>query len=162
MTTPGGNQRTLDCVCFNLRKATRSITHIYDAALRGSGLRATQFTVLNVIQRLGSAGVTRIAEVAVVDRTTLTRGLAVLERGGLVQTLASNDARERVYALTPRGARALTKAHRHWTTAQDRVVELLGATRVQRLLGDLGQVVHAARSARHQAARPEHTRGRQR
>ena len=162
MNTFSGDGRALDCVCFNLRKATRSITHIYDAALRGSGLRATQFTVLNVIQRLGSAGVTRIAEVAVVDRTTLTRGLAVLERGGLVRTLASNDARERVYALTPPGTRALAKAHRHWTAAQDRVVELLGAARVQRLLGDLGEVVHVARNARRQAPRAERARGRQR
>jgi DNA-binding MarR family transcriptional regulator len=147
----GDGDRGLECVCFNLRKATRSITHVYDAALRASGLRATQFTVLKVVQRLGSAGVTRIADVAVLDRTTLTRSLAVLERGGLVRVLPSPDGRERVYALTPRGERVLARAHQRWNAAQDQVVALLGAARVQRLLGDLGKVVHAARGERRAA-----------
>jgi DNA-binding MarR family transcriptional regulator len=138
----------LECVCFNLRKATRSITSVYDDALRASRLRATQFTVLNVVQRLEIAGVTRIAEVAVLDRTTLTRSLAVLERAGLVRLLSSTDGRERLYTVTPRGTRALARANQRWNAAQDQVVALLGAARVQRLLGDLGEVVQAAQNAR--------------
>ena len=140
--------RALDCVCFNLRKATRSITHVYDAALRASGLRATQFTVLNVVQRLGRAGVTKIAAVAVLDRTTLTRSLALLERDGLVRIVPSDDARERLYALTPRGARTIEQALTRWDTAQSRVVDQLGSARVRRLLEDLGDVVQAARAVR--------------
>lgn len=150
------DDRALDCVCFNLRKATRSITHVYDAALRASGLRATQFTVLNVVHRLQQAGVTRIADIAVLDRTTLTRSLAVLERADLVRLVPSGDARERVYALTPRGLRTLERAHARWDAAQSGVVARLGAARVRRLLGDLGEVVQAARSAR---AEREHGAG---
>jgi DNA-binding MarR family transcriptional regulator len=86
--------------------------------------------------------------VAVLDRTTLTRSLAVLERTGLVGVVPSSDARERVYALTPRGVRALERAHARWDAAQSGVVARLGAARVRRLLGDLGEVVQAARSAR--------------
>ena len=142
------DDRALGCVCFNLRKATRSITHIYDAALRASGLRATQFTVLNVVQRLGQAGVTNIAAVAVLDRTTLTRSLALLERDGLVRVVPSDDARERLYALTPRGARTIEQALARWETAQSRVVARLGPARVRRLLDDLSDVVQAAQAVR--------------
>src|SRR5262245_28475343 len=117
--------QALDCVCFSLRKATRSITHVYDAALRASGLRATQFTVLNVVQRMGRAGVTKIAAIAVLDRTTLTRSLALLERDGLVRVVPSEDARERLYTVTPRGARAIAQALARWDTAQARVVARL-------------------------------------
>lgn len=152
------DDRALDCVCFSLRKATRSITHVYDAALRASGLRATQFTVLNVVHRLREAGVTRIAEVAVLDRTTLTRSLAVLQRGDMVRVVPSGDARERRYALTPRGMRVLQRAHARWDAAQADVVARLGSARVQRLLGDLGEVVQATRSA--PGRRTERKRGR--
>jgi DNA-binding MarR family transcriptional regulator len=142
-----------DCVCFNLRKATRSITHIYDAALRPSGLRATQFTVLNVIQRLAPAGVTKIADVSVIDRTTLTRSLALLERDGLVRLVPSEDVRERLYVLTNRGERALQRAAPLWDAAQARVIDILGATRVRRLLGDLETVVHTGRVAKAERVR---------
>jgi DNA-binding MarR family transcriptional regulator len=137
-----------DCVCFNLRKATRSITHLYDAALRPSGLRATQFTVLTVIHRLAPAGVTKIADVSVIDRTTLTRSLALLERDGLIRLVPSRDIRERLYALTNRGERALERAAPLWGAAQARVIDILGATRVRRLLGDLETVVHTGRVAK--------------
>jgi len=135
-------------VCFNLRKATRSVTHIYDAALRPAGLRATQFTVLNVVHGLAPAGVTRIAELAVIDRTTLTRSLALLERAGLLRVVASNDARERRYALTARGTRTLARAAPLWDAAQARVVELLGPALFRRLIDDLGEVVITARAAK--------------
>lgn len=142
-----------DCVCFNLRKATRSITHIYDAALRPSGLRATQFTVLNVIHRLAPAAVTKIADVSVIDRTTLTRSLALLERDGLIRLVPSQDVRERLYVLTNRGGRAMQRALPLWDAAQARVIDILGATRVRHLLGDLERVVHTGRVAKAERAR---------
>ena len=136
------------CVCFNLRKATRSITHVYDAALRPAGLRSTQFTVLNVVHALSPAGITQIAQHAVIDRTTLTRSLALLERAELVRRVASADARERRYVLTPGGERALARARPLWDAAQARVVELLGAGLFRRLLRDLDAVVHTAHTAK--------------
>lgn len=143
-----------NCVCFNLRKATRSITQIYDTALRPSGLRATQFTVLTVIHRLAPAGVTKIADVSVIDRTTLTRSLALLERDGLIRLEPSDDVRERLYVLTKRGERALERAAPLWDAAQARIIDILGAARVRRLLGDLETVVHTGRVAK--AARMRH------
>src|SRR5262245_42586732 len=139
---------TTRCVCFNLRKATRAITHVYDAALRPAGLRATQFTVLNVVRAMAPAGVTQIAAQAVSDRTTLTRSLALLERADLVRVVASDDARERRYALTAGGGRALARAAPLWDAAQARVVDLLGAPLFGRLLHDLDDVVRTARAAK--------------
>ncbi|MEE9539836.1 MAG: MarR family transcriptional regulator, partial [candidate division NC10 bacterium] len=34
------------CVCFNIRKAARAISQLYDDVLRPSGLRVTQFSIL--------------------------------------------------------------------------------------------------------------------
>lgn len=135
-----------ECVCFGLRKAARSITYVYDAALKPAGLRATQFTVLNVIRRLAPATVTRIADVAVIDRTTLTRSLALLERDGLIRPVPTVDGREKRYALTARGERVLARALPLWERTQARVLTVLGGERMERLFEDLGQLVHAGRT----------------
>ena len=42
------------CVCFNLRKATRAITQIYDDMFRGAGLRTTQIAILNSLKTIGA------------------------------------------------------------------------------------------------------------
>ena len=41
---------TQQCSCFNLQKATRAITRVYDQALRPSGLRTGQFLLLTQIK----------------------------------------------------------------------------------------------------------------
>jgi DNA-binding MarR family transcriptional regulator len=135
-----------ECVCFGLRKAARSITNVYDAALKPAGLRATQFTVLNVIRRLAPAAMTRIAEVAVIDRTTLTRSLALLERDRLIRPVPSADAREKRYVLTARGERAVARALPLWERTQARVLAVLGGERMERLFEDLGQLVQTGRN----------------
>ena len=63
------------CACANLRKAARVVTQAYDKALKPTGLRATQFTVIATLATEGDAPLTRLAEALVMDRTTLTRNL---------------------------------------------------------------------------------------
>src|ERR1700757_2135942 len=67
--------KCMDCTCFSLRKTTRAITQLYDEALRPTGLRVTQFSLLIATVMLESVTVTRLAEIGVMDRTTLTRNL---------------------------------------------------------------------------------------
>jgi len=47
------------CACFNIRKAARAISQLYDDVLRPSGLRVTQFSILAVTKRLGPVTVRR-------------------------------------------------------------------------------------------------------
>lgn len=136
------------CVCFGLRRAARSITHVYDAALRPLGLRATQFTVLNVVCALAPAAVTEIADAAIIDRTTLTRSLALLEREGFLRAVPSGDGRERRYALTASGERVLARARPLWEETQARVARVLGRERLDRLLDDLEGLVETGRRAK--------------
>src|SRR5438132_6901275 len=82
------------CTNFSLRKVTRLVGAIYDQALRPSGLKGTQFNQLVALALLKTGTVKKLAQILVVDRTSLTRSLAPLERDGLVQSLPSTDARE--------------------------------------------------------------------
>src|SRR6201997_5498618 len=92
------------CACSTLRRATRAVTAMYDAALAPSGLRITQFSVLSALARLGPLPITRLATEAALDRSTMGRNLDPLERRGLVRINVGNaDQRERIAHLTAAG-----------------------------------------------------------
>ena len=129
------------CACFNLRKASRRVTQLYDEILQPSGLLATQFTLLVAIALAGSVTITHLAEELVMDRTTLTRNLKPLERQGLIEIAPGQDQRTRVVTLTASGREALVKAIPLWEQAQASVVEGLGQNRWSTLLSNLSDTV---------------------
>ena len=117
-----------DCVCANLRRATRVVTKMYDDALRPSGLKTTQFGLLSSLMALGSSTLSELAEETVLDRTTLTRNLEILEARGLIVTKEGDDRRERHLMLTDQGVAAVTAAYPLWQAAQSRALEMIGRT----------------------------------
>ncbi|MEE8228962.1 MAG: MarR family winged helix-turn-helix transcriptional regulator [candidate division NC10 bacterium] len=135
------------CACFNIRKAARAITQLYDDVLRPSGLRVTQFSILAVTRRLGPVSVTRLAEETVTDRTTLTRNLKVLSQQRLVRIVPGEDRREREVSLTDRGRAALAQAYPMWKDVQAQVAQRLGRERFRRMLSDLGETVALTRTS---------------
>jgi DNA-binding MarR family transcriptional regulator len=133
-----------DCVCLNLRKAARAITQAYDSVMEPSGMRATQFSVLQVISLADGAPMMRVARLLGMDRTTLTRNLAPLERQGWVRSAPGPDRRERTLALTRSGRAALDRARPLWQAAQTRMVGRIGAAQWQALRGALDALSAAA------------------
>jgi DNA-binding MarR family transcriptional regulator len=133
--------KCMDCACFNLRKTTRAITQLYDEALRPTGLRVTQFSLLIAITILESVTVTRLAEIGVMDRTTLTRNLRPLEKKGLIKVVSGDDQRTRIVTLTAHGKEVLSKALPLWEKAQARVIKRLGQERWNSLMTNLSEMV---------------------
>lgn len=128
------------CACFNVRKTARVVTQLYDEALRPTGLRVTQFSLLMATKNLERVTVTRLAKMGVMDRTTLTRNLQPLEKQGLIRIESGEDRRERQVTLTPRGQQALAKAFPLWEKAQARVAEGFGQERLQQLYTELADL----------------------
>ncbi|HAA05509.1 MAG TPA: MarR family transcriptional regulator, partial [Syntrophobacteraceae bacterium] len=95
------------CACYNLRRAARAITRLYDDFLRPSGLRSTQYSVLMVARLRGPVTLTKLAEMTVNERTTLTRNLTILEKKGLILIEPGKDRRERQVSITERGQEVL-------------------------------------------------------
>jgi DNA-binding MarR family transcriptional regulator len=137
----------LRCTCFNLRKAARAVTQMYDEFLRPSGLRATQFSLLMLIRGMGPVRITELAEHAVMDRTTLKRNVELLEREGLVRIRPGSDARVREVSLTAAAEERLAEALPLWQRAQAHVTRELGQGRADRLLADLSAAVATAERA---------------
>jgi DNA-binding MarR family transcriptional regulator len=106
------------CHCLAARRHAREITRIYDRYLRPYGLRATQFSVLAALSAGDAVPLSRLADFLGMERTTLTRSVAVLERRGWIQSDASADARVRPIRLTTSGRRKLQVAEAGWKAAQ--------------------------------------------
>ncbi|MBX6424969.1 MAG: winged helix-turn-helix transcriptional regulator [Variibacter sp.] len=114
------------CLCFAARRAARTITRAYDHELRRHGLRATQFTLLAALELNGPQTIGDLADFLAVDRTTLTRNLAVAEEQGFVFTRPGEDARARIVAIAPKGQAALKQAFPTWKKVQTALVEGIG------------------------------------
>lgn len=125
------------CACFNVRKAARLVTQQYDEMLQGTGLRATQLSMLVVIAIKGPITMSELAEVLVMDQTTLTRNLTPLEKQGLVQRVPGTDRRTRRVSVTPKGLDAVVTALPLWKRAQAKILRTFGEPRFERFLGDL-------------------------
>ena len=135
------------CACFNLRKAARAVTQLYDGILQPSGLRSTQFVLLVAIQVEGSVRLPDLACTLHVDRSTLTRNLQPLVRTGLVKTGTPRNARASTVRLTAKGRRLLTRTLPLWEEAQSRFEAKVGIRRWKEIAGELTRVVDAAHDA---------------
>jgi DNA-binding MarR family transcriptional regulator len=106
------------CNCLSLRQATRRVTQLYDQALAPLGLRATQYSLLTQVERLGPVAMNALAEVMVMDRATLGHNVRPLEAQGLVQLTVGTDRRSREVSITAHGQRLLASGQELWRRAQ--------------------------------------------
>lgn len=128
------------CACGSLRRATRALTQLYDDLMIPSGLRVTQYSLLRMLARKGSARMSELATSTLLDRTALSRTLEPLVKRGLVSIVSGRDARTREVSLTRAGERAIRAADPQWRRAQLRVAGVLGGDRLEALLETLAAI----------------------
>lgn len=123
--TPNVNTEEVDfvacrqCVCTAARRRSRDLTRVFEKAMRGSGIRGTQFTLLATLIQTGPIPTTRLADLQGLERTTLTRNLRLLVRDGFVRIDEGEDRRVRKVAITPAGEETARRAFPFWRRAQD-------------------------------------------
>ena len=138
----------LACACASLRRTARVVTQLYETELQGTGLRATQFTLLQALEQMGAASQGALGRLLALDATTLSRSLPPLQRAGWIRAAAGRDRREVHWQLTPAGRRRLAGALPAWERAQERLRTGLPARHWKMLTEDLAAVGAAASSLR--------------
>jgi DNA-binding MarR family transcriptional regulator len=134
----------LVCACANLRRASRAVSRVYEECLAAVDLSSTQMTLLMVLGRRGPTPLSELAAVLAMDRTSLYRALAPLEKRDLIRVRATADRRSKETLLTLDGERHLERAMPHWERAQRKFVEALGRAEWKRLQEELTRVVRAS------------------
>ena len=124
---------SLPCYCATLRQAARAVTVLYEEMLAGSGLHATQFTALQLLDAAPNLTTTELAEALGVDQTTATRTLALIKKAGLASDTVGDDRRQRHWALSAQGKALVRKLKPRWEAAQDAFEKRLGRTQAMAL-----------------------------
>jgi DNA-binding MarR family transcriptional regulator len=130
----------LNCLMFNLQRASRSLVRRFEMAAKQSGLTAPQFTTLALIAGHGEVSISRLAEQLGTDRTTMTRNLDLLTQRGWVTEAESGDARVRLVRLTNIGQRKLDQAMPVWSAFQGHLVASMGEAAARTLLTTLTNI----------------------
>ena len=126
------------CLCLHVQRAARALARRFDEALRPAGLTNGQFSLLMSLNRPKPAGMTSVATLLAMDRTTLTAALKPLRRRGLVRIMTDPaDRRGRLMTLTAKGRRALVRAVPIWKKTHAAVEALLRHGDADRLRNNL-------------------------
>lgn len=134
--------------CAALRRATRAVTHLYDLVLAPTGLKCTQFVLLNAIYEAGEIAQWRLASQYGVGDDTLSRRLGVLRKAGLITCrIGQEHPGEKLYSLTEQGVSRFKDSLPAWERAQNRLRTVMGVEQWEQLLEVAGAVAAEARAA---------------
>jgi len=169
------------CLNFNLRRTSRAVTQYYDEALKPTGVKVTQFTILMAIAsefagngtarasgRSGHEGqavgkstgrasgrsghdgqaaagsITNIARLAMVDRTTLTRSLRILEDDKLIEIRKAQPGNKRRVSITQKGVKKMKEIYPYWFRAQRQLAKALTPVKTRELRHLLADIKKSA------------------
>ena len=124
---------SLPCYCATLRQAARAVTVLYEEMLADSGLHATQFTAVQLLDLAPNLTTTELAEALGIDQTTATRTLALIKKAGFVTDRVGDDRRQRHWALSAQGKALLRKLRPRWEAAQEAFEKRLGPAQAMAL-----------------------------
>lgn len=130
-----------------MRRAARAVTQLYDEALRPLGLRITQFTVLQALTVAGKITQGDLGRVLVMDSTTLSRTLKLMEKEGWIQSVRGEDRRERYLEFTTKGRRLFERALPLWDGVQSRLRKSVGQKQWAEMTAAMDRMAGAAATA---------------
>jgi DNA-binding MarR family transcriptional regulator len=115
------------CAGSQLRQASRVATNYFDSYLARTGLRLSQLTILITLRSAGSKNINELANILVLDRTTLGRNLRPLKRDRYLEIVpGKKDRRARMLTLTSKGEAIALRAMDEWAHAQTSFEKLIG------------------------------------
>ena len=132
------------CASFNFRKTARAVTSLFDTALQKSGIRSTQFAILVGIAKSQPVSIGALADLLVIDDTTLTRSLRLLQTEGFIAISNRAAMRQRFLSITAKGERVLARSLPAWRNAQERFVATIGPKYWLDLRKELENLAHVA------------------
>lgn len=133
-----------ECVAVRLRLLTRSVTRLYNQALRPYGLTVSQMNILVAVSCIGKAKQREVCRALHLDKSTLSRDVERMRANGWLDAAPGGDGRTSLLSASGAGKALLREVTPAWEEAQRRVIELLGESEI----ASLGRAARAVRSAR--------------
>ncbi|MFI2366048.1 MarR family winged helix-turn-helix transcriptional regulator [Promicromonospora sp. NPDC019610] len=115
-----------ECLALRVRLIGRAITSIYDTALEGHGLTIAQVNLLAALGKIGPCAPSRLGEALQIERSTVSRNLALLLKREWVEVVSADAKGLREVGLTGAGRAKVRSVLPEWRSAQEEAARLLG------------------------------------
>ena len=125
----------LDCLAVRVRMIARAVSSLYDHAVAGHGVSIAQVNLLAAIGKLGVCSPIFLGDLLQLERSTVSRNLALLIKNGWVEAVSSDAKGLREVRLTSLGLEKINSVMDDWRTAQDQARKLLGDVAVEAVRG---------------------------
>jgi DNA-binding MarR family transcriptional regulator len=132
------------CASLNFRRTSRIVTRLYDTVMQESGVRSTQFAILVGIAKLQPVAMGTLAKVLMLDSSTLTRSLRLLQKERMIEISERSQMRRRFLKLTLSGQQALQRSLPLWRAAHERFLAEVGADYWLKLREELETIAKSA------------------
>ena len=119
------------CLASRARRLERTVTRLYDAALRLHGVSAAQLGMLAAIALAGEVQPKTLCTILDLEKSTLSRNIALMAEKGWIES--KREGRAQLLRLTAAGSAVLTSALPAWRRAQRHAQRLLSRDAVATL-----------------------------
>ncbi len=115
-----------NCLAARTRLLHRTITGIFNEALRPVGLTDAQLTILVMVANRGPVSPGAIARHLNMEKSTISRNIARMEKNGWLTVADGRSGREQQLTLKAKGQALLVEALPVWNEAQTKAKAVLG------------------------------------
>jgi DNA-binding MarR family transcriptional regulator len=113
------------------------MSRLYGSHLAPAGLSVSQYSILGLLEMHGRLKITELADMLIMERTSLVRALKPLQASGWVVAERSESGRALDVTLSPSGLEKVTEAKPLWAAAQAAFEGEVGRDRAIRLRDEI-------------------------
>ena len=136
-----------ECHCSAFRRGARHIARLYDRHLAPQQIKSSQFSLLGAISHHAEIQIADLAELMVMERTTLVRALKPLQQAGWIASQKAKTGRALALSLTSEGKKKVAACLPLWQSAQVEFETTMGLARATSIRQNNLVVSAAARAA---------------
>lgn len=115
-----------ECIAVRIRLLNRTVTNIFDQALRPLGVKVSQLNVLMVVAKRGPTSPAEVARRLNMEKSTLSRNVERMRTRGWLKVSQGDTGRKQILELGAAGRKLIEKSLPFWKKAQAQTEALLG------------------------------------
>ncbi len=115
-----------ECIAVRIRLLNRTVTHIFDEALRPLGVKVSQLNVLMVVAKHAPISAGEVARRLNMEKSTLSRNVERMRTHGWLKVSVGDPGRKQVLELAAPGRKLIEKSLPFWKKAQAQTEAVLG------------------------------------